>query len=251
MYARVSAFITEIWFPLSIRRSRAIVTSSHATKSSLRAFRTKADICAVYPGLDEKFSDIQEAQSTYCLNLPSSYILHFSSKIDPRDNTATAIRAFHLSKQMIHHNHKLVIAGKTDPVSQGLVALVEQLGVQDDIIWAGYVPEENLVEIYRRASIYLDPSLYEGFGYQVAEAMVCGTPVVCSNVTSLPELVGDAGITCDPHDDSGIAHAISEVLSSEELQTKMRLAGYKQVTMLSWSNLVTELLSIAENSVCD
>ncbi|MBK9123566.1 MAG: glycosyltransferase family 4 protein [Chloroflexi bacterium] len=256
-YARASMRFTDLLFPLSVKRSKRIGASSRATHDDLssRFSLTSARIDVIYPGREEEFQPaedpIQQRSTRARLKSPDGYILHFSSVSDPRDNTAVALRAYHQSRSRHPHNLKLVVAGSADPAKQGLSEVISVLGIENDIIWAGFIPESELADTYRYATIYLDTSLYEGFGYQVIEAMACGTPVVCSNVTSLPEVVGDAAITTAPDDVEGFSAAIARILSEPDLAWSMRERGLKQVEMFSWASFCASLQQSINRALCE
>lgn len=250
-YARISMRITEWLFPHSLRRSRYIVTSSRATRQALPKWgvpNTKTQ--TIYPGLPPAFTPelahdrIAEIRARW--GAEEGYVLHFSSTSDPRDNTPAALRAFHTACTVQSRPTKLVIAGKTDPQAQRLAPLLDELALHAQTIWAGFVSDQELVNLYQGANVYLDPSLYEGFGYQVIEAMACGTPVVCSNVTSLPELAGDAAILASPHDIQSLAAGIDSILSSPTLAHAMCERGLRQAAQFTWPNMVTELVDVIE-----
>ena len=247
--------ITEVIFPWSIRRARHIFASSIATKHALLdTYALSLDkIDVIYPGLDDVFSPLENSvrkqEMRVHFGAPKGYILHFSSQSDPRDNTEVALRAFHVSQQLHAHDIKLVIAGKTNPDKQKLSPVVEELGLFDQVIWAGFIPEKDLVDVYRSAELYFDPSLYEGFGYQVLEAMACGTPVVCSNVTSLPEIVGTAALISPPMDIYSFAEHIAHVITSAEVATKMRADGIALAHRFSWHKTVTQLMEAYDRAL--
>ena len=170
-----SDLVTAALWRRSLRRAAVVLTGSQATADAIR------DVVAarpLYPGLEPRFRPGPSDER-------DPYVLHIGSN-DPRDDTATAIRAANGA------GARLVVAGGWNgPASEG-VELV------------GRVSDERLVELYQGAAVFLDTSLYEGFGYQVLEAMACGTPVVASRATSLPELVGDAGLLCPPERRCGV-----------------------------------------------
>ena len=170
-----SDLVTAALWRRSLRRAAVVLTGSQATADAIR------DVVAarpLYPGLEPRFRPGPSEER-------DPYVLHIGSN-DPRDDTATAIRAANGA------GARLVVAGGWSGAAAEGVELV------------GRVSDERLVELYQGAAVFLDTSLYEGFGYQVLEAMACGTPVVASRATSLPELVGDAGLLCPPGGRRGV-----------------------------------------------
>jgi glycosyltransferase involved in cell wall biosynthesis len=110
----------------------------------------------------------------------------------------------------------------------------------------GRVPDEELVELYRGAAAYVDATLYEGFGYQVLEAMACGAPVIASALTSIPEVVGDAGVLCDPRDANALAGALARVLDSPEEAERMRNAGLARAAEFSWDKTAQQFAVVLD-----
>jgi glycosyltransferase involved in cell wall biosynthesis len=246
-YQALSANLTGAIFPLSLRKAARIAVSSHSTREELaRHHRVpESKMTVIYPGPPATFEpsvdERQRASIKEKLGAPEGYVLHFSSVNDPRDNTETALKAFHMALQGLDYPRKLVIAGKCDLEAQSLTGLVEELGLRPHIILTGYVPDEALADLYRGADLYLDTSLYEGFGFQVLEAMLSGTPVACSNITSLPEVVGDAAILISPQDVEGFACAITRVLCSPVLAAQMRERGIERGRLFNWESTLRQL----------
>lgn len=243
-YQIVSDKLTERLFPNSIRKAARILVSSRSTYNDLvRRYSVPPDkMSIVYPGAARIFEPCQNPAKKQAvrakLNAPDGYVLHFSSAQDPRDNTPVALRAFNASIRKLQHKKKLVIGGNCDLKSQGLMSLVRELDLQDRLILPGFVQGRTLLELYWGADVYLDPSLYEGFGFQVLEAMACGIPVICSNATSLPEILGDAGIMADSTDVDGFSLAMARVLTEPGLAESMRTQGLARAALFSWSRTV-------------
>jgi glycosyltransferase involved in cell wall biosynthesis len=150
----------------------------------------------------------------------ASYVLHLGSD-DPRDNTLVAIEAARRA------GVNLVVAGSATP----------RAGAE----FVGRVSDSELAELYRGAQAFIDPSLYEGFGYGVLEAMASGTPVVASNVTSIPEIVGEDGLLCPPEDVDAFASALRRVVEDDELRATLRTRGLSRAATFSWERTGAEL----------
>jgi glycosyltransferase involved in cell wall biosynthesis len=141
---------------------------------------------------------------------------------------------------------RLVVGGGVGERRAALEAEGARLGV--DVLFTGRLTDDELLARYRGAVAYVDASLYEGFGYQVLEAMACGAPVVASSLTSIPEIVGDAGLLADPRSPSAIAEALARVLSNVDLATQLRERGLHQVRRFSWDATAEGLASAIEEA---
>ena len=141
--------------------------------------------------------------------------------------------------------HKLVVTGGgvKDYIMKVRTMCVE-LGLGSEVVFTGSVAKEELVYLYNLADLFVYPSLYEGFGYPPLEAMACGCPVVASNVTSIPEVVGEAAVLIDPYDVEGMANAIGRVLLDEQLRAELIKKGFKQVKKFSWEKTAKETLEV-------
>lgn len=209
-------------FALARRRAAAVVAASKAT-----AAETRSDT-VVYSGVSEDFKP-GDGDRTYLLHLASD---------DPRDNSEVVIDACAL----LGKAPPLVVAGPLDRGRAALRARAEHAGVVVD--WRGFQSRAALIELYRGAIAYVDPSLYEGFGLQAAEALACGTPVIASNTTSLPEVVGDGGILVAPHDVTGFAKAIRRVVEDRELAADLGERALAQASKFTWAGTVEGVLAV-------
>ena len=144
---------------------------------------------------------------------------------------------------------KLVLCGRPGWKYDSIFQTVEELGLKSDVIFPGYAPESELIAIYNMADLFVYPSLYEGFGLPPLEAMACGVPVITSNVSSLPEVVGDAGITVNPLDVNKLAEAMGSVLNSNTLREEMSQKGLKRASQFNWENTAAETLKVYESVV--
>jgi glycosyltransferase involved in cell wall biosynthesis len=175
--------------------------------------------------------------------LPSEYLLYVGT-IQPRKNLDTLIEAFYRLKKSASIEDKLVIVGRKGWLYEKLFARIKELHLESEIIFTGFVPDEELPFIYDRARVFLYLSLFEGFGLPPLEAMACGVPVITSNTTSLPEVVGDAGITVSPTDIDGVSAAIMRILSDPPLAAHLREAGRARAALFSWETAARETLAV-------
>jgi glycosyltransferase involved in cell wall biosynthesis len=139
---------------------------------------------------------------------------------------------------------KLVIGGARGWLYEEVFARVEELDLAGDVLFPGYIPPDELRLWYNAAELFVYPSLYEGFGLPPLEAMACGTPVITSNVSSLPEVVGEAGLTVDPMDSEGLAEAMSQVLGDGALRQSMQERGLARAGLFSWAKAAQETVEV-------
>ena len=240
---RIVDAVTLAVFNVAMRRAATVLTASQATARDLAPIRRAG---VVYSATSEAFAPDDERANTVReeLKAPDGYFLHLASD-DPRDNSTVVIDAFALVAAA-RERATIVVAGSISAARPGLQRRAEEAGVADRIRWLGFRSPEELVDLYRGALAYVDPSLYEGFGLQALEALACGTPAIASNTTSLPEIVGDGGILVGPNDVPGFAGAMLEVLSDPILAADLRRRALDQARRFSWERTVTELLAAAE-----
>lgn len=226
-----------------------IIADSNSTKQDLICyFNTREEkIRVILLAADEKFEplnngEIDEIRQNYNLNFP--FILYVGA-LEARKNIVTLIRAFYkLKKKGI--KHKLVITGKKGWKYKEIFKTINNLNLQKDVVFTGYVPEDDLPALYNAADLFVYPSIYEGFGLPPLEAMACGTPAITSNTSSLPEVVGVGGIMVDPYDVDGLADAMHKVLTNDGLREDMIKKGLERAKMFSWEKCAKETLEVYE-----
>lgn len=174
----------------------------------------------------------------------SPFILYVGT-LEKRKNIPVLIKAFYKLKKM-KMTHKLIIVGKKGWKYDDIFKTIEALNLQKDVIFTGYVPKEDLVKFYNLADVFVYPSLYEGFGLPPLEAMACGCPVITSNTSSLPEVVGDAGIMVNPYDVEGLVKAMYEVLTNESLRKELSRKSLQRAKLFSWRKTAEETWKVYE-----
>jgi glycosyltransferase involved in cell wall biosynthesis len=180
------------------------------------------------------------------LGITQPYVL-FVGTVQPRKNLQRLIRAFaHVVAAGLPH--RLVIVGRMGWLTEPIRAEVVALDLTDRIHFAGYVPDDDLPALYCGADAFAFPSLYEGFGMPVLEALACGVPVVASDTTSLPEIVGDAGVLIDPLDEAAIGDALVRVLADASLRARLAVAGPERAAHFSWERCARETLAVLEGA---
>ena len=167
--------------------------------------------------------------------------------IEPRKNIARLIEAVSQIKQKGCPAVQLVLVGKARRGMEVLQQAIHRHGLSDAVVLTGYVCDEELAALYRLARVFVYPSLYEGFGIPPLEAMMSGTPVVASNASSIPEVVGDAGILVDPYHVESIVDGINRVLSDPGLAQNLVVRGYRQAQRFSWETTARQTLKAFES----
>jgi len=236
-----------IAMPLFVRAASVIIAVSQQTRRDLvaRYATPESKIRVIYEGIDDRFApigppEVARIRQRYSPDRP--YLLMVGT-LEPRKNHATAMRALARLKQM-GQPHRLLISGGQGWLFEPVRALVEELGLSDDVTFAGRVPDEDLPALYAGADALLLPSLYEGFGFPVLEAMACRTPVVCANSSSLPEVAGDAALLVPPTDDEALAAAIERILAEPGLADELRRRGAVQAARFRWEKCAAETVAV-------
>jgi glycosyltransferase involved in cell wall biosynthesis len=238
---------------VSARKALKIIAISENTKKDIMdCFGIEDEkIRVIYLGVDRQFSpqpDPNEADVLSKYNLPSGYILNVGT-LEPRKNLLRLINAYKMVASTREPVPKLVIVGWQGWRNEDLGKLVRESGLADQVVLVGYVPDDDLPTLYRNATVFVYPSLYEGFGLPPLEAMACGTPVITSNVSSIPEVVGDAGILIDPYNTTEIARAIASVLNNEELRESLRTSGLVRSRLFNWDKTARETLKLYQEVI--
>lgn len=233
----------------TIKNVDRVITVSASTKSDVMKYLKAPEekIKVVYNGKDESFklldqNEISEFKRRYNLAFP--FILYVGV-LQPRKNIPTLIKAYYKLKQH-KTKHKLVITGGKGWQYKEIFETVKKLNLQKDVIFTGHIIDEDIPRLYNAADLFVFPSIYEGFGIPPLEAMACGIPVIASNASSLPEVVGDAGIMADPYDVDGLADAMHKVLTNGRLREDMIKKGLEQAKMFSWEKCARETLKVYE-----
>ena len=176
------------------------------------------------------------------------YILYVGT-VEPRKGLKTLILAFRDIRRK--YDLSLVIAGGLGWLYDDIISYPEKLGIKGDVLFTGYIAEASLFHLYRHASVFVYPSLYEGFGLPPLEAMACGIPVIISDIPSLREVAGDAAIAFNPKDPEELAHALDRVLSSESSRIEMKNKGLLKSAEYSWEKVVTATIQTYQKALKD
>ena len=192
--------------------------------------------------------ELQRVRHIY--GIDGDYVLSVGS-IQPRKNLSRLVRAFAAlrNEQSNQSFPKLVLVGKCAWLFDETLRALQESGLGNEAIVTGYVPESDLPALYSGALCFVYPSIFEGFGLPPLEAMKCGTPVIVSNTTSLPEVVGDSGLQVDPFDVSAIASAIKKLLYDSELRRELSVKGQSRAELFDWHDTARRTLAVYEEVV--
>ena len=236
---RAAYYYARVVMSSSARRARRVLTVSRASKQDILHFlKIPADkIEVIYNALDEGLAaapsagEVARVQQRFQLTSP--FVL-YAGNIKPHKNVDRLIHAFSLLRQRGAGDTKLLVIGDEVSKYQNLRRLVHRYQLHQHVRFLGFVPDETLAVLYRLASVFVFPSLYEGFGLPPLEAMAAGVPVITSNVSSLPEVVGDAALLINPLDAGAIAEAMARVLEDPALRADLIRRGHERVKVFSW-----------------
>jgi glycosyltransferase involved in cell wall biosynthesis len=232
------------------KSDRIFTVSEQSKRDILKFFHVPPEKIVVTPNaIDDRFNVEPDAEHVKQIGeryqLSQAYILYVGN-IKPHKNLERLIEAFHLVRSQGRSELELLIIGDEISKLKSLRRAVHRHDLHRYVRFHGFVPQETLAVLYRLASVFVFPSLYEGFGLPPLEAMACGTPVVTSNVSSLPEVVGDAAVLVDPYSPEAIAEGILKVLSSAHLRADMRQRGFARVKQYSWERSVARVREVYE-----
>jgi glycosyltransferase involved in cell wall biosynthesis len=234
--------------PLSARRAAHILTvSQHAKREIVERYGLSPDkITVTYEAAGEQFRPIADPASLQVVRAKygigdSPFALALGN-LQPRKNIARLVEAFAQYRSPLPTS--LVVAGKAQWRESEVFRAVQRAGLAGRVIFPGYVDDADLPALYSAATVFVYPSLYEGFGLPPLEAMACGTPVISSNAASLPEVVGDAALLIDPNDTAALAQALHTVLAEPALHADLRRRGFDRAAQFSWQRCAAETLAV-------
>ncbi len=231
---------------LAARRSARVLVPSASVKDDARIFLRlppeRADVTA--EGVDLSFRPADAAAVAAVrekYGLPAGYLLSLGTREPGKNRTAL----FHAMRRLLDEGRDvhLAVAGQAGWKTDEEQAALDTVGLRGLVRFTGYVAQEDLPALYSGARVFVFPSLYEGFGLPVLEAMACGVPVVTSNVSAMPEVAGDAALLVDPHDDGAIADAVGRLLDDESLTAKLARAGVERASAFTWDECARKTLA--------
>ena len=235
----------------AVRTADRILADSEATKRDILKFFRIPDgvIDVVHLPVGERFRNVRDAgkleevKKRYAL--PDRFILYVGT-LEPRKNVVRLAKAYGLLPKELRDRYPLVLAGAPGWFSSGIIGEIEALNLGDRIRSIGYVDQEDLPAMYTLASVFAYLSLYEGFGAPPLEAMACGTPVICSKSSSLPEVVGDAGVLIDPYDVDQISAQLRKLIEDVQWRNQLIEAGFRRSKKFDPLQMAERVLRIFE-----
>lgn len=229
-----------------------IIAVSESVKNDLKNILhiPEEKIRVIYSGFDRRILENPEISrenflKKYKLRPEEKYIL-FLGTLEPVKNLTRLLEAFRIFKNQNRKNHKLMIAGKRGWLATEYKQMIRDWGLENEVIFTGYVAGDDLAPLFRNAEFFVMPSLYEGFGTTVLEALATGTPSIVSRVSSLPEVAGDAAVFVNPMDVNEIARAMTRLSEDENLKKELKEKGKIQAEKFNWEKCAEETLALYE-----
>src|SRR3954451_8230 len=248
-YYALDRLYHRVALPLYLRSAERVITISHDSARRMLTFMPElaSKLAVVHHGVTEGFAPVVDearlAETRQRLGLPERFLLYVG-QVYPHKNVAGILKALALLAGRFPH--KLVIAGRPSINSQGDLGLIERLGLGDRVQITGWLAQDELPVLYSLADAFVFPSLYEGFGIPLLEAMACGCPVVTSTAGACPEVVGKAGLQVDPYSPQAIADAIARVLTDPEFAAGMRDRGLARAREFTWDRTAHATLAVLQ-----
>jgi glycosyltransferase involved in cell wall biosynthesis len=236
-----------------VQNAKKVVVISESTKKDVMKFygKKESDVVVCYPGFSSQFRvigeirEIGEVQKKY--GISGDYLIAVGT-LQPRKNYEMLMRVFAKLKSG-GRPETLVIVGKKGWLYDSLFAEVKRLNVEHDVIFIGYVPDQDLAYLLNGAKAYVLASLYEGFGIPILEAQASGVPVACSRVSSIPEVAGEAAVYFNPESEVDMVEKLNQLLTESDLREKLRQKGLENVKRFSWETCAKKVLKTIEFAV--
>lgn len=252
-HKRYNHTFLKLMMPRFLRAADAIICVSDWTRRDAERLYgiDPARMTVIYEAADTRYQPTRDEEVLAAVRaryaLPEQFILHVGT-IEPRKNLNTLLAAFAALKGDFPRL-KLVLVGKKGWLYEPFFAKLAASGLESEVIFPGFVAEEDLPRLYQLATVFAFPSVYEGFGLPPLEALACGTPVVCSNASSLPEVVGDAGLLVPPTDTAWLTAALRRVLSDADLRRDLQQRGPTRAAHFSWARAARETWAIYQRQM--
>lgn len=248
LFAKKDLYQLRAWTGYSAKKASRVFTISTASKNDIlkQYNRAENEVVVTYPGIKESSTMhiLTKGDLERKFGISQKYIL-FVGTLQPRKNIERLVEAFSLLKNA-DKNLQLVVVGKKGWLYEPILAAPEKYGVRDRVKFLEFVENDDLPSLYQHALFFVLPSLYEGFGLPVVEAMKYGCPVITSNVSSLPEAGGDAALYVNPESVTEITQAMEKLLDNPKLRQQMVKKGYEHIKQFSWEKAASKTLEVLE-----
>lgn len=238
--------------PWSVARADHVLADSQATKDDLiDLYRTPSEkITVLLSGVDAHFERVTDRHKLASVrkkyNIPDVRYLFAIGTVQPRKNYGRIAEALHILRDEFP-DLILVIAGGKGWLDAPIYAKIDELGLQERVTFTGFVDDEDIPALYSGATITAYPSLYEGFGFPILESMACGTPVITANVSSMPEVAGNATILVNPYEPREIADGIHQILTQDSFRQTLIAKGYARAAEFTWEKSAYQLKLIYDD----
>jgi len=252
----ISGFRIRNYIKYSSQRADIIITISNwAKKDIVRILNVPKDkVKVILCGINKKlFKPIPDLSMQRSVKRKYGIRKNFILTVGPlgtRKNHNRLIDAYSILPEYVKEDYQLIIAGEKKGTYNKLLIKASKTCLADDIVFTGFIPEKEIPMVINAASLFIFPSIYEGFGIPLLEAMACGTPILASNVSSIPEVAGDAALLFDPYNINEMANKIDRVINDKELRQKLVQRGFERIKKYSWKNTAKEILGVFEE-VCN
>jgi len=254
LYQRLGRMYYRFFARFAVKRALRIMTlSEHSKHDLVNIFNVlKEKIAVVYLAANpmqqyfEGPSIVEEVMERFAIEGKFIFAL---GALDPRKNTLGILNSFALLRKMSTLSPQLVIAGLTQAAKKRFSRIIDALGIQKQVVLLGFVSEQELAALYKGSEVFVYPSLYEGFGMPVLEAMACGAPVITTTAGSIPEVAGEAALFVDPKNPEEISHAILRIITDAELRNRMIEQGLEQSKRFSWADTARQVMEIYRASL--
>lgn len=249
LYQRAGRIYRKTIVPRTVDRLSMALTVSEFSKIDIIKHIPHLNherIKVIHEAANEKYRCIDKPKALQKVNsafgIGGNYILTLGA-VDPRKNTELVINQYIALRNANRISEKLFIVGIPNGKQSKFYNIVQESNFKDDVVFTDFVSEDDLVFLYNGATLFLYPSLYEGFGIPPLEAMACGVPVITSRTTSIPEIVGDAALLIDPTNGEELKEALMKLLNEEELRNRLTACGLKQAKKFSWMKMAENTLA--------
>lgn len=252
LYTPLERIYHDIFMRYSVKHATKIIAISHATKKDLiKIYGANPEkINVIYHGFDkDKYYPLKHNEIVPTEIKKLKDYIFFIGRIEAKKNVVNLVKSFGILRQDIKIRHKLVLAGRPGYMYEEIKSEIEKLpeNVRTDVIELGYVEDEKVSQLMRNASVFFFPSYFEGFGMPLLEAMASGVPIVASNVTSIPEIAGDAALMSSPDDPEIFAKNLSVLIKDAKKRAEMIKKGFDRAKEFSWEKCASQTLDVIKS----